>query len=269
MSAPLTNTVIDDPSLWRLSLLVGRQGVDVLARRIVGEPSMISASVAFDAAAASVSKAFEDAVYANPLLLSAFSKTDIVISGGFSVVVASEAPAGDIDAVFPSPEPSVTFSSPVDGRSRLLFRIPREMAGFVRRTFEGVEPVHSLSVLARYFVHRSRLGNSAKMYLVMGDTDMDVLIFNQLGLAVASSFRCSDINDAAYYALAAATTAGFDFTSDEIRIAGNTDRRAEITPVLRRFARQVMPAIIPSAAINGDSSALAAPFPLLIIPLCE
>lgn len=269
MNTPLNSTLVDNPSLWRLSLLIGEKGIDAVARRQVGEPEHISAYIPFDSAAASVSSALEEAVYSNPLLLQPFAKTDIVISGGFTLVMPVDASLDDVDSIFPSSGESVSLSAPIDSRNKLIFRIDRGVANFLRRTFDNATPIHALAVLGQYFSHRSRLGNSSKMYADIGVSGMNILVYNPLGLAMANTFNCPSIKDAAYFALASANTADFDFTEDEIRVAGNAERRGELMTVLRKFARNVVPAIIPAGAVNGDSSLLAAPFTLLILPLCE
>lgn len=261
--------MVDNPALWRLSMMIGEGGIDVLCRRELGEPETLTGRLTFDASAESSPRAVEDLVYANPLLLQPFRKVDIVMSGGFTLTVPFGTDTSDVDALFPSDDPTVTLSAPIDARNEILFRVERGVNNFLRRTFDSVRPVHALSVLGQYFETRSRLGNSAKMFVDIEDEIMNVLVFNHLGLAMASNFKYRNINDATYYALASANTAGLDFTNDEIKIAGNSDKRAEIMPILRQFARNVMPAIFPSVAAVGDSAAMSAPFPLVIMPLCE
>lgn len=267
MNTPLNNSLIDNPALWRLSLMLSPEGIDVFARRDSGDEPPVSGRLAFDPAASSAAAAVEEVVYSNPMLLMAFRKVDIVVSGGFTLIVPPGTSTADIDAIFPAPDAAVTLTAPVDSRNEVMFRIDRGVHNFLQRTFDNAVPTHALAVLGNYFTYRSRLGNSSKMFVDLGPESMNVHVFNQLGLAMASCFNCPDINNAAYYALASADVAGLDFSADEIRIAGNADRRAAITPLLRRFARHVMPAIFPTGA--GDSAAMSAPFPLAILPLCE
>ena len=70
--APLTKDLVDDASLWRLSLLIGDGAVDVLAHKIVGDAPIVSARLPFDPAASSTAAAVEEVIYANPLLLAPF-----------------------------------------------------------------------------------------------------------------------------------------------------------------------------------------------------
>lgn len=269
MNSVLNSTVIENPSLWRLSMMVSHRGLDVWAVREVGEPQAVSVCLGADPAASDRASLIEEIIYSNPLLLKQFRKLDIVFDGGFTLVVPAGTSLEDIDAVFPDDEKNITLSTPIDSRNSLVFRIDRQTYNFFRRTFDYVSPTHSLAVLAKYFAHRSRLGNSGKLYLDLSEDSMNVLVFNHLGLSMASCFECKDINDAAYYALASAKTVSLDMKNDEIRVAGNPDRRARIMPLLRRFANNVMPAIFPASSVCNESSAQNAPFPLIVLPLCE
>lgn len=266
---PLNTQLIDNPAHWRLSLMIAAEGIDAVAVRTVGEAAIVTGRLPFDPGASSRAAAVEEIVYSNPMLLMPFAKVDIVVDGGFTLVVPTGTSVDDVDSVIVPDEGMITLSVGLDSRNDLIFRIDRALNNFIGRTFYSARPTHSLAVLGDYFSHRSRMGNNGKMYLDVSERSMNVLIFNQYGLAMASSFDCADTNDAAYYALASAETAGFDFSNDEIRIAGNSERRAAMMPLLRRFARHVMPAIFPAAAYNGDAAAMKAPFPLIILPLCE
>ena len=269
MRNSLDTSIIDKPELWRLSLMISYDKIDILARSEVGEPHAVCETIEFDSSIAGIARAIEEIVYASPMLLLPYRKVDILVNGGFSLVVPSSSDIESLDKLFPSNDETITLENILNQDSKIVFRIDKPMYNFLSRTFDKSVPRHSLSVLANYFSNRSRLGNSGKMYIIIEEGHLNVLVYNRLGMAMANGFNYSDINDAAYFALASANTAGFDFTNDEILIAGNSKVRAEIAPLLARFSRNVMPAILPSNAlpIAGLSSKTA--FPLLILPLCE
>lgn len=272
---PLTKDLVDQPALWRLSLLIGDDALDVLAHRVVGEASLVSERITFDRAATSPAAALEEAVYANPLLLAPFGKTDIVVRTGDFFIVPPETAADHeaveaLASVFPLGQGTkVPVASPIDSRNSAVMMLDKGIANFLGRTYDSAAPQHVLSPLGQYFTHKSRLGNSSKMYVDLGQESVDILVYDHLGLAAANSLKCGDINDAAYFILAIARTAGLDPQAAEILLSGDSDRRAALTPVLRRFVNYVMPAIFPSAAYRGDPKALKAPFALTILPLCE
>lgn len=269
MATPLSINLVDNPSLWRLSLMISAEGVDVVARRTVGEDSYISSHIDIPAASSNISTAIEEIIYSNPMLLQPFGKVDIVINGGFTLVVPEDADEDVIEELFKPEEPEAQLSAPLDSRNKLIFRIDRGLYNFLKRTYDTAEPTHALSVLNNYFSYRSRVGNSGKMYVDLSRVAMNVLVYNRYGLAMVSGFKCERINDAAYYALASADISGFDFGSDEMRIVGNAERRGELMAILRKFARHVLPVVLPTAVYTGDNVAKDAPFPLMILPLCE
>ncbi len=271
----LTRDTIDDPALWCLSMMICSNTVEVVLRRIVGEPELLTATLVCDANLPQAA-AIEELVYANPLLLAQFGKTDIVVRTDRFQIVPPEV-AADADAVeamldlLPHPEgrPS-TIISDIDSRNAMVAFVDHGVANFIARTFYLVKPIGHLTALGRYFEHQSRMGNSGKMYVNLSGNSLDIIAYNALGLTIANSFDCPSDDNAAYYILAAAKTSGFDFSADEIFISGSTERRAALMPRLRRFANYVMPTIFPSSAYCGDHhKALRAPFELIILPLCE
>ncbi len=271
----LTKDLVDDPSLWRLSMLIGDSAIDVLAHRVVGGTDLVCASLPFDTGTTTAAGAIEEAVYANPLLLAPFGKIDIVVRTSDFFITPPEV-AGNNEAMQSLSEifrggdsRSVQFLSPVDSRNAVTFFLDKGVANFLGRTYDPTRPQHVLSSLGRYFTYKSRLGNSSKMYVNLTAGHMDLLVFDNLGLAAANSFSCPDINDATYYVIAVARTAGLDPQASEVFLAGDQERRAALTTILRRFFNYVMPAIFPSAAYHGNPAALKAPFPLIILPLCE
>ena len=72
--------------------------------------------------------------------------------------------------------------------------------------------------------------------------------------------------DAVYYILASREALRLPDT-DEILIAGDRMLRAEITPVLRRYVRYVMPAIFPSVMFRAGKASLSAPLEMILAPI--
>ena len=273
--APLTKDLVDDASLWRLSLLIGDGSVDVLAHKIVGDAPIVSARLPFDPAASSTAAAVEEVIYANPLLLAPFGKTDIVVRTRRFFILPPEV-AGDPDAVeslceiFPPGDGQFTpCVSALDSRNAVVFLLDKGVANFLARTYDSSAPRHVLSALGQYFTHKSRLGNSSKMYVNLDGASLDILVYDNIGLVAANTIEAPTAENAAYFILAIGRTAGLEPQTSELMIAGDSDRRSSLTPMLRRFIDYVMPAIFPSAAYHGDPNALKASFPLVILPLCE
>ena len=273
--APLSCDTINNPSLWRLSLMICDTALEVVLRRIVGEPELITTRITLNTSL-SHATAIEESIYANPLLLSQFGKTDVVIRSDKFQIVPTEV-ASDADAVeaildlLPHPDGRpIAFISNIDKHNCVATFVDRSVANFIARTFYSTKPISHLSALGRFFAHQSRLSNRAKMYVNLQFNSIDIIAYNSLGLTIANTLECDNDDNAVYYILAAGKASGFDFTVDEIFISGNSEWRASLMPTLRKFANYVLPTIFPSAAYSGDHhNALRAPFELITLPLCE
>ncbi|MDE6135730.1 MAG: DUF3822 family protein, partial [Muribaculaceae bacterium] len=127
--------------------------------------------------------------------------------------------------------------------------------------------------LLRYFSRKTLLGNTAKLYAHFNSgsaRSVDILVFGPDGSpSMISSHPATSGTDAVYYILASAKACGLAFDSDEILICGDAAMRDAVMPTLRRYFNYVMPVIFPSAAFRAGREALKAPFPLIILPLCE
>ena len=60
-----------------------------------------------------------------------------------------------------------------------------------------------------------------------------------------------------------------DQLHDRLQLMGDDAMRAEMTPELREFVKNVMPAEFPAAAMRLGRNALQAPLELILLALCE
>lgn len=264
----LNKELVDDPANWRLSMLLEPDAIEVFAHRLVGEAPVVAARLPLSATAPQA-EAFEEAVYANPLLLMPFQKTDLLISTADALIAPPDVEEEPLRQLLGFENDKSLIFSEIDDRNSVAFLAPRGVANFVGRTFDKLQPRHVLSVLARYSLVRSQRGNTAKAYVCLGKKSLSLLVLNNLGLVMARHFDDVGIDEAAYWILAVFRHCGLDPQADEIFIAGDGDRRHQLTPRLSKFVNYVMPAIFPSAAYHGDAQAMKAAFPLTILPLCE
>jgi len=265
----LTKDLVDNPDLWNLSMFIGDGGIDVFAYCVVGEGSVVSAHVDYDASVSSKASALEEAVYANPLLLMSFRKIDIVVSCDKAVVVPDDVLPEKLGKLLSVDSDITLMESPLNSREKLVYALDRGIANFLSRTYDRTQPVHVLSVLCRYHQLRGQRNRSSKMSVNLGASSLDIVVFNSLGLAAVRHIDKASVDECAYWALAIFRQCGLDPEYDEIIISGNSERRHSLMPMLSRFINNVMPAIFPSSAYHGDTAAMKAPFPLVILPLCE
>ena len=231
-------------------------------------------------------KALEEAVYAAPVLLSDFAGVDVLVRTNAYTVL----PAGYSDDAFrtaadycrltvsddaPSVDDTELRRDTVDALGiDLAWTLPAHTARFLARTFRN-PAVHShIAPLMRYFGRKSILGNTGKVYAHFSgqgaSASTDVIAFGTDGrLACAFTHPTPSPSDALYYIMAAMKHAGLDPETDEVLLCGDASARDTMMPLLRRYAAYVMPVIFPSAALRAGREAFNAPFPLVILPLCE
>lgn len=275
---PETGT-IEQPSLWRLALQVDRDALRAVMWSTVEESTLVHFSVPFDPTFPLV-KAIEEAVYATPVLLSDFGKIDVVVRTHRFLPLRKDTDE-DLKTellnycrlITPDDEAVVRTDSTASD-SEIIWAADSGVMRFLARTFRNPCVSSHIAILSRYFSRRAMLGNSGKVYVHFhqgADTrSADIIAYGTDGrpaLMTTKTFRTNE--DALYYILASLKEAGLDPHADEILLCGNTATRDEMMPLLRRYVSSVMPVIFPSAAFRAGRQALSAPFPLVILPLCE
>lgn len=263
----MNKDLIDNPALWRLGLVIGPDGIDVLAHRVVGEAPSVQGRLPYDAAASSAAAAVEEAVYANPMLLLPFRTTDIVLRTPSNMIVPHGCNCEDTCSLL-GDDNTIMLCDEIDSRHDIMYAADRSVHNFLVRTFDA-RPQHALGITARYYSRPARRSNTARMYIEIADGIMEVLVLDNIGPRAAATYACDDTETQAYYALSVFTATGLDPHTDQIFIAGPAEARRELCRRLSTFVAGVMPAILPAGLYRGDTAALAAPLPLLLMPLCE
>ncbi len=268
----LTRDLIAAPERWRLSMCLRRSMLEVLAW-CPASPGEAPVAATLPLTPGDPAAALEEAVYSHPMLIDRFARTDLVIADDRFHILPPETVA-DPDVLdclddMLGGDHQATAVTPIDSRNSQVSLIDPDIVRFVQRTFDACHIQGHLGVLGRFLSRRARLGNSAKLYVILHPSGtVDLLAFNALGLAAANSFAAPDDNDALYYILALANAAGLDLETDELHIGGDPARRGVIMPLLTRYAANVVPLIVPSPAWR-PSAGTYTPLELIILPLID
>lgn len=267
--ATLAKDLITRPALWRMALCLRRASLDVVLSSPYDEGPLVYRTLKFDEHLEPLA-AFEEAVYENPLLLSDFSRTDILIDTPRFTIAPSEVGADDVRqgllrALWPDEALSVV-AVPMHGTGEtLLLGLDEGVRAFLARTFLDSAPGHPVSTLASYFAPMAEAGNAPGRFFVNLRADgADVIGFVGGKLCVANAYAAATPEDTAYFVLASAQTADFPLEDGEIMLCGDMKARQQVAPILRDFAHKVMPAVFPSEALRLGPDAVKAPFPLII-----
>lgn len=267
-----------EPRHCRLSLQVCADALEAVVRPLdpaTGtDADFLYRRIPYTVAADTPARALEEAVYANPLLVAPFARTDVLLRTPGCMVLPADADADTavvaaalmgIDS--PQAEPLVASAGRLYSVAAM---VDRAVLGFVRRTFDTARTVaHPMAVLMRWFASRSALGNSGKVYVNLRPDSSDILVYNHLGPAGAVTVGGTSLPDTIYYIMAMASAAGLQGDRCEVHLAGMAERRAALAAELGKYLPAVVPAIIPSALLAMGRQALAAPLELSILPLCE
>lgn len=268
----------DDSRLWRMAIELDDDALRTVAQSTVDDSAVRAVTVPLDAVADSRLRAVEDAVYSSAALLGDYGSTTIVVRTAAYTQCAAELgteAAADCAAIagIDSDGATLMYDTVATAGLVTVWAIDTDILNFLRRTFHNCTIIHHTTPLLRYFGRRSARGNGGKTYVHFhGGTPAaaDIMVFDGDGrpALIATKTVRSD-SDALYYILASANACGANPRTDSIHLCGDAARRSALMPLLRRYVAQVMPVIFPAAAFRGGDAVLKAPFPLILIPLCE
>lgn len=270
----LDKDMIREPQMWQLVMEIDSTALHVMAFSMIENHSLISADLPLDKGQTPL-KAFQEAVYDNPLLLADVSRVTILLPSRRFMLMP--------DMLLDSAESLSAFRRafpPGSAESReeilveempgmncgMLTAIPADMLGFMRRTFNNPRISHPLTPLALYFKAKHPTRPRGKMLVNLRPDRCDVVILGDDAPLVLNSFQIHDPMDAVYYIMACREGIGLNPT-DEIILAGDPTMRQRVSPVLRRFVRYVMPAIFPSVMFRAGKASLRTPFEMVVAPL--
>lgn len=271
---PLTKELVRRPDLWQLSMRLADDAVDVVLYSPVENNSLLYRQIPLEAEGELKLKALEEAVYDNPLLLSEFGRISIVVDTARVLPI----PAGDetfedketlFEAAFPGFDGVIYENETGSRNASLLFGVDNDLSAFIERTFFGARIYHHLTPLCRYFVAMARRANGARVYANLRDTAVDLVAVDHGKVLMLNTMEFKTDVDAIYYILACYHVAGLNMVETELLVAGVSDVRDRVVPVLRNYIGSVMPVIFPSTMFKAGKDAMKAPFDLIVLPLCE
>jgi len=273
-STPLTKELVNDTAYCRLDLRIGVTALDVMIYNPLEDNSLIFSHCELPADDGDRLKAIETFIYDNPLLLSHFKTvTAIIDSRSFLTVPAPVAAACDHIMLLREADSGIDRRAVVIDDSLdvfgavMLTPLAAPIANFRMRTFPGIRLHGAISPFTRYCHANLTKGNTAKAFINMRASSLDIVVMSATTLYLINRFEYRDINDAAFYILSCTEEPADEIS--EILIGGERGRRDELMPLLRKFRPYVMPMIFPSAMFRAGADAMKSPFDLIILPLCE
>lgn len=233
-SAPLERDMIAQPELWRMSMLVGPRRLDVCLLPPVENEPMLFRSLMLDGDASTPTKALEDTIYANPLLLSDFSSVNCLFDTPQALIVPAEVDPADhamlLRRAFLLDDAEAVVSETGDDNAVIITAPDADRKNFLARTFFNIRFDNHLAPLCRYL---TPMADGPTVYALCRHDCVDLIAADRQRLQAANTFETSTAADAAYYILATARILGFDRPT--AAIGGDAAAAAALTGVLSRF----------------------------------
>ena len=267
-----SDLVIERPELWSLSLSISKKGVRFALYCTEQDNSLIARDIPFDDGEGPTLKKLENAIYDNPILLNDYKTTRISVESMQFMLIPPEY-AGESEEIMETMYPrhesdlaSCTLDSS-DGIS-IAYLAESGIMAFLSRTFPDAKICHHLRAETEYYQSKQEEGTTmGRMYITLVGERLDVVVFSRGELRFANSFMFSNINDAAYFALAAWSDTGLDSMSDEVQLYGDKESREKLTPILQRYISYVVPGIFPAQALSIGNDAVKAPIDIIYLSL--
>lgn len=266
MIHPTPTPNIDEPRLWRLYMLIGRGGIDVMLFHSSDASGIELFTFPYDSDDGKLTHKVEEVVYANPWLVNDFGRVSVLVDTPHYRILPAE--LADSEGLIPAQGEEV-LRSQAGAVESMDFAVESSLAGFIRRTWPTATVEHRLAPLSRYFYSKSRIGTPGKMYAHVGDKTLDLIAYGRNGLLMLNTFEFVEPVDAVYYIMACRELLGLDNINGELIIAGASDVRDTLTDTLRTYIAGVMPSIFPASIYGASRESADAPFPLIVMPLCE
>lgn len=263
----LTKDLAPRPALSRLSMMLRPTALDVVISPafLESKERLAYHSIPFPQAMPTL-QAFEECVYANPLLLADFASVDLLIDTpryllAPTAVISDDMCIDMLQGVWPSAA-DFAVSALADSDMSLMMAPADGILPFIRRTWLDAAICHPLHPLASYFARQGYEGSAICVSLEQGATYC--VVFDGGRLVGVNSSASEAVPDRAYHLLATAKAYSQDHLSTWFMLSGDLALRNDVSAILRQMNCRVMAAPFPAAALAAGSDATIAPFPLIV-----
>lgn len=218
-------------------------------------------------------RALEDAIYDTPELLNEYKRIRVVVNSRHFILLPEDTSDDDCLALvrhaFPGDDGDAAVSHMPHNGVKIAYLLPHGLQAFLGRTFNYPSVCHHLVPVVEHCKESIEGTDDSLMFLNMLPDAMDAVAYRDGKIQCVNTFSFSNVQDAVYYALNVWCTHGMDQLHDRLQLMGDDAMRAEMTPELREFVKNVVPAEFPAAAMRLGRNALQAPLELILLALCE
>lgn len=213
-------------------------------------------------------KIFEDYMIGEDILCDEYKEVHLIVANDRFTLVPSELYDEDEKEKYydfnleKRDEVVVSKFMPHNG-CYIIFGIDKEKYSFLKRSFADIIIYHHLEILTEYFVSKSRLGNSDKMYCQVRYGMLDIICFKKGKAAFINSFRYRHLNDVVYFIMNVWNTLKMDQYRDSLQLSSDGEITAALIDKLKEYIVQVTPVVFPSEAFNLGKQCVNSPFDII------
>ncbi len=121
----------------------------------------------------------------------------------------------------------------------VIYGMDKSAHTFLAEHFPEATFYSQASPMLEYFLQKSRMGNSRKIYACLRADAIDLYAYDRGKLLFVNSFECSETTDRVYYVLYVWKLLEFDQQRDELHLSGLFTAKDALLKELRKFITQV------------------------------
>lgn len=218
-------------------------------------------------------KALENGVYDHAMLLEEYGSVKIVVHSPHFVVMPQELVDGAmaekvLAASFTRVDGAVLTSSIARSGVAVACDYPRDVLGFLQRTYVGASIMHHLVPLCSYCLEAHNEDTGCE-HIFITPAEAHIVAMKQGHLQLANTFTYRSIEDVVYYALNVWKASDLDSRRDKVLLSGDNALCRALAEHLREWISYVMPEVAPTLALKLGKDAITMPFNLLALALYE
>ncbi|MCI9607244.1 MAG: DUF3822 family protein [Muribaculaceae bacterium] len=252
----ITKEMIPQPELWRCAMEINASSIEVVLLPPVDSERALYTSIILNPEAPSHEKAVQEAIYANPVLLSDFKRVDALFDCEDITFVPSQL-LQRVEAE------SVCSASGINtdgkriecdelpGGVTSIYAVDAALIGFIRRTFFNVRTAHRLSPIV------SNAMNSDGLLAVIERSRLDIIGTADGKLQMARTIRCKTPQDATYFIIA--TRKSLELHGAPLLFAGSGEDADTVRGYVERYCEKPLTAEAPALPAVPDRDTLNIP----------
>ncbi|MBD5174055.1 MAG: DUF3822 family protein [Bacteroidales bacterium] len=260
----LSRDLIAQPERWRCALEIDRDSIEVAMLPDADADQLIHKSLPLRPNIP-MEKAVQEAIYANPLLLSEFAQIDVLVdSPDFCIVPKATAQAVDAEQILATAAINLDRKSAemcdATPECSIAFAINTPLAGFLRRTFFNFNLHHILApIIANPPANNALFAAITPGKIILTATFLSKLLY-------ANILRCENAEDATYFITA--VSKNLPMKSLPVLISGQSEFARKVEQYLTRYLCAPEHIEIPSNLIRFGAEVTALPQPLTAFLSC-